>query len=166
MAPAQFRWKIGVKWPLNIETSLMQTLSNKNMYMYIILHSEDDFELRSVILQHISFFLQIYVLYLQAVLVAGSTRLIVWYFNLLPGCSQALSLGAPCNQVNIYVYIIFTFATVSAYITLWRAMHIYHPIDTLATSQYRSTWWQRVKFQYFVVFHICFKIRNGYRSQM
>jgi hypothetical protein len=29
---------------------------------------------------------------------------------------------------------------------------IYHRIDTFATSQYRSTWWQRVKFQHFVAF--------------
>jgi uncharacterized protein YggT (Ycf19 family) len=31
-----------------------------------------------------------------------------------------------------------TFATVSSYITLCRAMRIYHLIDTFATSQYRS----------------------------
>jgi hypothetical protein len=30
--------------------------------------------------------LVLYILYLQAVLVAGSTRLTVWYFYLLPGC--------------------------------------------------------------------------------
>jgi hypothetical protein len=37
---------------------------------------------------------------------------------------------------------------------------IYHLIDTFATSQNRSTWWQRVKFQHFVAF-LTFVLKSG-----
>jgi hypothetical protein len=64
-----------------------------------------------------------------------------------------------CRAINYHLEI-FTFATASYYITLWRAMRIYHLIDTFATSRYRRTWWQRVKFQHFVAFFTFF-LKSG-----
>jgi hypothetical protein len=54
-----------------------------------------------------------------------------------------------CNNFPI-----FTFATVSSYITLWWAMRIYHFIDTYCyiTVEKYHTWWQRFNFQHFVAF--------------
>jgi hypothetical protein len=37
---------------------------------------------------------------------------------------------------------------------------IYHLTDTFATSQYKSTWWQRFRFQHFVAF-FTFVLKSG-----
>jgi hypothetical protein len=63
-----------------IETSLIHTISN----IRTCTCSERSFLIVECDTTTSLFFSNLHVLYLQAVLVAGSTRLAVWYFNLLP----------------------------------------------------------------------------------
>ena len=105
------------------------------------------------------FFLSLFIEWLWTFKFILRSFFCIW-FNILFYCCCVLLLLARVNLgkwifVSVIMYNIFTFATVFFYITLWWAMRsrIYHRIDTYsgstevtATSQYRSTWWQRNTF--------------------
>jgi hypothetical protein len=98
------------------------------------------------------------------------------YPSWAPDPTFAFDRGLCCPTLDFVIKItfytlltlLFCIETVSSYmsITLWRAMRIYHLIDTFVASQYRSTWWQRVKFQPFVAFFPFLKIENSYWSRL